>query len=165
MQCASRLTTRGRAAQRRAVTPDVVLRRATIDEILDVRHAVLRPGLPLDTARFEGDDELATRHFGAFLPAGENVACISCMRRSRAGLNAWQVRGMATRADLTGQGIGTALLGFAVAALREDAGPRLLWCNARVSAMGFWERAGWVIASDVFDIAGVGPHRVLELRI
>jgi GNAT superfamily N-acetyltransferase len=145
--------------------PDLVLRRATIEEILGVRHAVLRPGLPLDTARFAGDDEPATRHFGAFLPSGENVACVSSMRRPHGGLDAWQVRGMATRVDRAGRGIGRALLAFALAELRDEAGPRFAWCNARVSALGFWERAGWSVASDVFDIAGVGPHRVLARQL
>lgn len=145
--------------------PDVVLRRATVDEIVGVRHAVLRPGLPLETARFEGDDEPATHHFGAFLPAGENVACVSCMQRQRDGADAWQVRGLATRADLAGRGIGRALLAFALAELRDEAGARFVWCNARVSALDFWKRAGWSVASDVFDIAGVGPHRVLERQI
>lgn len=145
---------------------DLELRRAALDEILPLRHAVLRPGLLLDTARFAGDDEPATRHFGAFpRPGGAAVACVSCMRRPRAGADAWQIRGMATRADLAGRGIGRALLTVALDGLRAEDGPRLLWCNARVTALRFWERAAWTVASDVFDIPGVGPHRVLERRL
>jgi GNAT superfamily N-acetyltransferase len=157
------LTIVPRAAQAWPVSPaDLELRDAALDEILALRHAVLRPGLPLDAARFEGDDEPATRHFGAFPRAGgAAVACVSCMRRPRKGADAWQVRGMATRADLTGRGIGRALLAVALDALRAEGGPRLVWCNARVTALRFWERAGWAVASDVFDIPGVGPHRVL----
>jgi len=146
------------------VTPaDLELRRATIDEILPLRHAELRPGRPLSTARFDGDDDPATRHFGAFLrDTGELVGCVSCMRRPRAGAAAWQVRGMATRGDLVRRGIGRALLGYTVGALGAEDGPRLLWCNARVEALGFWQREGWTVASDVFDIPDVGPHRVLR---
>ena len=44
----------------------VVLRRASLEEILALRHAVLRPGLPLESAAFEGDDAPDTLHFGAF---------------------------------------------------------------------------------------------------
>jgi GNAT superfamily N-acetyltransferase len=145
---------------------DLTLRRAALDEILPLRHAELRPGLPLETARFEGDDEPGTRHFAAFLPAaGQVVGCVSCMRRARGGRDAWQVRGMATRGDLVGRGVGRALLRHALAALREEGGPDLLWCNARVVALGFWEREGWAAVSDVFDIAGVGPHRTMERRL
>jgi len=149
------------------VTPaGLELRRASLDEILPLRHAVLRPGLPLHTARFDGDDEPATRHFGAFVaPTGAAVACVSCIRRRREGADAWQVRGMATRADLAGRGIGRGLLTFALDALRAEGGPRLVWCNARVTALRFWERAGWTVASDVFEIPGVGSHRVLERRL
>jgi GNAT superfamily N-acetyltransferase len=149
------------------VSPDdLELRRASLDEILPLRHAELRPGLPLDAARFDGDDEPDTRHFGAFLRAtGAPVACVSCMRRPRDGQDAWQVRGMATRGDLVRRGIGRALLRHALAALREEGEPDLLWCNARVAALGFWERGGWRAVSDVFDIAGVGPHRTMERRL
>jgi GNAT superfamily N-acetyltransferase len=149
------------------VSPDdLELRRTSLDEILPLRHAELRPGLPLETARFDGDDEPGTRHFGAFLRAtGEAVGCVSCMRRARGGADAWQVRGMATRADLVRRGVGSALLRHALAALREDGGPDLLWCNARVAALGFWRRAGWAAVSNVFDIAGVGPHRTMERRL
>ena len=139
------------------------LRRATLDEILPLRHAELRAGLPVESARFDGDDDPTTRHYGAFLPAsGKNVCCVSCMRAPREGADAWQVRGMATRGDLVRHGIGHALLSFAVAALRAEDGPRLLWCNARTTALGFWQHEGWTVASEVFDIPGVGPHRVMQ---
>jgi GNAT superfamily N-acetyltransferase len=139
------------------------LRRASLDEILPLRHAVLRPGLPLDAARFDGDDEAGTRHFGAFLRGtGELAACVSCMRRPRDSEDAWQVRGMATRGDLVRRGVGRALLEHALAALRRERGPELLWCNARVGALRFWERQGWTVASEVFDIPGVGPHRTMQ---
>jgi GNAT superfamily N-acetyltransferase len=149
------------------VTPDdLELRRATIDEIPPLRHAELRPGLPLEAARFDGDDEPETRHFGAFLrSSGEPVACVSCMRRARGGEDAWQVRGMATRGDLVRRGIGRTLLRHALAALRDARGPELLWCNARVAALEFWEGEGWAVVSEVFDIPGVGPHRTLQGRL
>lgn len=142
---------------------DLELRHATLDEILPLRHAELRPGLALEAARFDGDDEPDTRHFGAFRRStGEPVACVSCMRRAREGRDAWQVRGMATRGDLVRRGIGRALLRHALAALREVPGPELLWCNARIAALGFWESEGWAVVSSEFDIPGVGPHRVLQ---
>jgi GNAT superfamily N-acetyltransferase len=146
------------------VSPDdLELRRASLDEILPLRHAELRPGLPPETARFDGDDEPDTLHFGAFLRAtGAPVACVSCMRRPCDGQDGWQVRGMATRGDLVRRGIGRALLRHALAALRDARGPELVWCNARVAALGFWEREGWAVVSEVFDIPGVGPHRTLQ---
>ncbi len=137
----------------------MIVRRATLDEVLALRHAELRPGLPLDTARFDGDDEPATVHVGAF--DGEDVVgCASFMRRPYEGADAWQLRGMATRADRRGQGVGAAVLAHGV-----DAVPAiLLWCNARVVAVPFYEGQGWRVVSDVFDIPTVGPHHVMTRR-
>jgi GNAT superfamily N-acetyltransferase len=140
----------------------VLLRRASLDEILALRHGVLRPGLPPESALFEGDEEAATRHFGAFDDGGA-IGCLSFVRRARGG-PAHQLRGMATAAAARGTGVGRALLGFADEALVAETGIRGLWCNARVESIGFYERVGWVVVSEVFEVPGVGPHRVMERR-
>jgi hypothetical protein len=33
-----------------------------------------------------------------------------------------------------------------------------VWCNARSPARGFYEREGFTIEGDTFEIAGIGPH-------
>lgn len=140
----------------------VRLRRATIDEIVRLRHAELRTDLPFETASFDGDHDGSTRHFGAFLiDDGAVVGCASFMVRPHEGRPAYQLRGMATRADLARHGIGGALLGLAVAQLRERDDATLFWCNARVPAVPFYARMGWRVVSDVFDVPTAGPHRVM----
>ena len=135
---------------------DVTLRRATISEILSLRRDELRPGLSLDEARFVGDDDPGSRHFGAFLAAtGENIGCASFVPAPFEGRVAHQLRGMATRADFVRRGIGAALLTFAVDALPPTP---LLWCNARIGAVPFYRRMGWRVVSDAFDVPTVGPH-------
>lgn len=135
----------------------VLVRAATRDAILALRHAVLRPGLPEDAARFDGDDDPATVHVGAFLPDGTPVGCVSLMPRP------WrdapmQLRGMATRDDVRGAGVGRALLAFVAATLPAVR----LWCNARVESAGFYARHGWTVESAPFDLPGVGPHVVMR---
>jgi GNAT superfamily N-acetyltransferase len=146
----------------RVAGSDVVLRRAALAEIVALRHAALRPGLPPESAAFDGDDAPDTHHFGAF-DGADAVGCLSFMRRDRDG-EAHQLRGMATAAALRGAGIGRALLTFAEEALVGDTGIVGLWCNARVESIGFYERLGWAVVSDVFDVPGVGPHRVMVRR-
>jgi GNAT superfamily N-acetyltransferase len=141
---------------------DHVLRRASLAEILALRHAVLRPGLPRESAVFDGDDAPSTRHYGAVV-AREAVGCLSFMRRDRDG-PAHQLRGMATAASARGTGVGRALLAFADEALVAETGICGLWCNARVESIGFYERMGWEVVSEVFDVPGVGPHRVMVRR-
>jgi GNAT superfamily N-acetyltransferase len=148
-----------------ATAPNVVLRRAILDEIFALRHGELRPGLPRATALFEGDDDPRTVHCGAFLAGGEAVGCATLTPRAWQGeTTAFQLRGMATRADLVRRGIGSALLRFALATLHAERGPVLVWCNARLAAIPFYARQGWEVVSDVFDIPTVGPHRTMIRR-
>lgn len=69
----------------------------------------------------------------------------------------WQLRGMATDPSVRGSGAGRALVteGLArVAALGGD----LVWCDARTTAVGFYERLGFTVVSGPFDKAEIGPH-------
>ena len=135
----------------------MLVRPARLDEILALRHAVLRPGRPLDTARFDGDDDATTVHVGAF--HGERlVGCASVMRRPFDAEDGLQLRGMATAPDRARQGIGTAMLLYLEEDVARSFGVRLLWCNARTSASGFCAGAGWRLVSAAFDMPDVGPH-------
>ena len=140
----------------------MIVRAARLDEILALRHAVLRPGRPLASASFDGDLDATTRHVAAF-DGTQLVACATVMRRPFAGEDAAQLRGMATAAHRTRQGIGTAVLHYVEALMASEA-VDLLWCNARTSAQRFYASQGWTAASDVFDIPDVGPHVQMTYR-
>jgi len=141
-------------------TPDALLYRlppAAVAEILPLRHRILRAGLPFDAARFEGDDEPATRHYAAV--SGEVIlGCLSLMPSAWEGRPAWQLRGMATDAAVQGRGLGRQLLEAAVADARAAAPERIFWCNARTSAVGFYEKLGWRVMSEPFDVPTAGWH-------
>jgi predicted GNAT family N-acyltransferase len=38
-----------------------------------------------------------------------------------------------------------------------------VWCNARTPARSLYERAGFTVASDEFELPEIGPHLVMEL--
>lgn len=137
--------------------PDLVLQRVPVSRILDLRCRVLRPGRPAETARFESDDAATTRHYAALVD-GEVVTCLSLVATSWEGRDAWQLRGMATADRHRRQGFGSRLLAHAVAELRHDGASRVVWCNARVGAIDFYRSLGWIIVSEPFEIAGIGPH-------
>jgi GNAT superfamily N-acetyltransferase len=134
------------------------IRRASIKEIIDLRQAVLRHGLPRETAIFPGDEAPTARHYAAV--AGESiVGCATLHLNQWKGTPAWQLRGMATSPEFRGVGTGRALVSFFESEILADAAvPRQLWCNARVPAAGFYQKLGWQIESDVFDIPTAGPH-------
>lgn len=143
--------------------------RVKVEEILSLRHRVLREGLPLETARFDGDDEPNTWHFGVYLASeegrsrGEAIGCASFVLNSLDGEPAWQLRGMATDAGYRGQGIGGMMLAFTEETLMRE-GVRLFWCNARLGAVSFYEMHGWSCISETFEIPTVGLHRKMLLR-
>src|SRR5690242_5021786 len=136
---------------------DVVVRRVSLDDVLPLRHAVLRPGRPLATARFDGDAEPATMHVAA-RDGDVVVGCAAVLRRALDGRDAAQVRGMATAPAHRRRGVGTAVLRFVERVVAREWRLPLAWCNARVEAVAFYETAGWRVVSAEFDVPEVGPH-------
>jgi GNAT superfamily N-acetyltransferase len=142
----------------------IVYRRASREEITDLRHVILRAGLPRESAIFDGDDETTTAHFAAADDACV-VWCVTLMRRPFDDQDAWQLRGMAVVPHLRGAGVGAKLLAQAEQHVRDAGGPTILWCNAREPAVGFYARHGWQIVSDRFDIPTAGPHFRMVRRL
>ncbi len=134
------------------------LRRAAVDEILPLRHAVLIAGTDRTTPHFDGDDATDTFHLGAFTIDGACVGCMSLMRSRLGDRPAYQLRGMATAPAHRGRGLGAAMLAFAEQQVGEQTAITALWCNARTPAAGFYQRHGWRRVAEPFDIPGVGEH-------
>jgi GNAT superfamily N-acetyltransferase len=151
------------------MSEQIEFRRCTLQEIVDLRHGILRAGLPRDTAIFPGDALSTTRHFGAFILRDGIARAVGCATFHLSWWEdapAWQLRGMATAADVRGKGVGRALLQLAERELLfNESGLNVFWCNARVPATGFYELMGWSVVSDVFDIATAGPHVRMFRRI
>ena len=114
---------------------------------------MLRPGQPIAAARWPGDAE--AEHFVAESPDRGEILGVASVFSAPLGADGpyGQLRGMAVAPAARGGGVGLALLRAV-----EAAHPEGLWCNARVSALGFYEAAGWRVISEEFEILGVGPH-------
>jgi GNAT superfamily N-acetyltransferase len=139
---------------------DVVVRDAAACELIDLRHQVLRAGLPREEGIFAKDDDPATLHVGAF--AGDrNVGCATMMQEAYKGQPAYRLRGMAVDPDFHRLGIGRRMLDLLESRVRESKHATFLWCNARTPAVPFYEQLGWTIVSDEFDIPTAGPHFVM----
>jgi GNAT superfamily N-acetyltransferase len=134
----------------------VEIREAGVEEIVDLRHRVLRAGLPRQSAVFEGDRGGSTRHFAAVV-GGTVVGCLTLHLNEWEGEPAYQLRGMATDDTVRGTGVGMMLMHAAEAYVRSTGVP-MMWCNARVPAVGFYLRTGWKVMSEEFDIPTAGPH-------
>jgi len=176
------------------------MRRCRVGDIIPLRHAVLRPGRPVETAHFDKDELPTTIHYGLF-HGGEPLVCLSLLQswlpatevetflRSvdqvgaevgvRSGkpvrvqngersvdqvgaeattVHAWQLRGMATAEVTQGSGLGSRLLKFAQIDAQTAGFSKIFWCNARLKAVPFYEKNGWIVISGEFDVPGIGPH-------
>jgi GNAT superfamily N-acetyltransferase len=153
------------------MTAEIEICRVGVEKILDLRHRILRAGMPPESARFEGDEADTTLHLAAYgLGAsgradGQAIGCLSLMLNSFEGESAWQLRGMAVEEGLQQRGLGRQLLTQAEAAAESEDRARLLWCNARVPAAGFYQKHGWAIVSEVFEIPTAGPHVKMSKRL
>jgi len=147
----------------------LVVRRARVDEIFPLRHAVLRPGRPVTYSDY-GEDDGAV-HVGAW-DDGELVGCATVFPDPWPGSpgwpaepRAWRLRGMAVDPSRQGAGIGGLVLAEAVAAAVE-AGAPLMWANGRSAALRFYARHGWEVAGDEFVTADTGlPHFPIVLAL
>lgn len=154
--------------------PDLTVDRISAAQTHPLRMEVLRPGRPVSECEFPGDDDELTFHAGARLD-GRIVSIASMYRESRAADapggapvgpdhaagTAWRLRGMATEPELRGSGAGRAALEACLTFALEH-GATLAWCNARTPATGFYERMGWTVLGEEFEIPTAGPHFVME---
>ena len=141
----------------------VVVRAARVEEIIDLRHRVLRAGLPRETAHFDGDQLTTTNHFAATI-AGKVVGCATIIRSQWDSEPAWQLRGMAVDDAARSLGIGKELLD-AIDQFVRNSPTRLMWCNARVPAVGFYLKMRWTVMSEEFEVPTAGPHLKMLKRI
>lgn len=141
-------------------TADV--RAITPAQVRQLRHAVLRPFDPPEKLVYAGDDDPDTLHAGAF--EGDALVGIASVCREPMPDGSddghWRLRGMATLPEARGRGYGRALLEHCFAHIRSQGGT-LLWCNARVAALGFYEHLGFVAQGEQFEIVPIGPHYVM----
>jgi GNAT superfamily N-acetyltransferase len=126
-----------------------------------LRARVLRPGRPVAHARLAADDHPDAAAFAAIDRAGTVVgAAIVCpdpcpWRPDHDG--AWRLRAMATDPAWRRRGIGAQVVAAVLAHVRA-AGGTLVWCQARVTARRFYERAGFAAHGDEWVDPEIGPH-------
>jgi len=137
------------------------IRHITPTEARPIRHQVLRPGQPVETVMFPGDDDPTTVHYGAAL-RGELIGIVSLFHQKPDWTNedSWMMRGMATIPDYQGKGYGEALVQRCIEHAKHKGG-KILWFNARTSAVDFYKKLGFETRGEVFDVEGGGPHIVM----
>ena len=129
---------------------------------LELRFKVLRIGMPRGSEYYPGvDDDDDTRFLCAYID-GEIVGCATLQLDPREGCK-YRIRGMAVDSEFRNRGIGSDIVKkLQNEVKKEETG---IWCNARIKAVPMYERCGFEIVSEIFEIEGIGPHHDMEWKV
>lgn len=121
-----------------------------------IRHEVMYPNLPFDAIKLPSDPDGI--HFGLYV--GEWLTCVvSVFNNDRI----YQFRKLATLDALQGKGYGSMLLTYIIAFIKQEGGTKI-WCNARASAVTFYERFGFKVLGEEFSEQGI-IFVIMELEL
>jgi predicted GNAT family N-acyltransferase len=144
----------------------MIVRQIEAKDTMHIRKQVLRPDGDIEECIFEGDDSESTFHLGGYID--DELASIASFYLDNhpkiKDTYQFRLRGMATLPQFRKRGLSQALLQTAFPMIKQN-NIETLWCNARTTAQGFYEKAGFEVVSDIFDIPGVGPHVVMIKEI
>ena len=118
-----------------------------------LRRDVLYPDEPLYQMEMEEDNH--GYHFGAF-EHNRLIAVVSLFPLD----GDFQFRKFAVLPEAQGKGVGRTLLNY-ITDFAINEGGSSLWCNARVSAIGFYVRYGFRQTGDTFHRNGV-DYEIME---
>jgi GNAT superfamily N-acetyltransferase len=137
----------------------LVAQEVALEQTRALRQSVLRP--------HESVQEMAAgeaeRAYAAGVSEGTALIAVGLIAPSPERGD-WRVRGMATAPPARNRGAGAAVLDELLRHARAN-GAASVWCNARTPALRFYERAGFSVVSEVFEIVPIGPHVVMERNL
>tara|TARA_R110001583_G_scaffold26571_2_gene95710 strand:+ start:12311 stop:12718 length:408 start_codon:yes stop_codon:yes gene_type:complete len=125
-------------------------------ETLPIRHQVLWPSKPVEFCKVEGD-EIAS-HYGAYIE--ETLACVASIYID--GSTA-RLRKFATLEHFQAKGIGSKMLLYILRELAEN-GIEYFWCDARKSALGFYQQFGLERQGEAFEKSGVLYYKMARIN-
>jgi GNAT superfamily N-acetyltransferase len=135
----------------------------TLPDVMQLRVAVLRKGTPATDCNYPEDTYPDVVHFG-IIHEGTAIATSSWFMKEcpeTPGVLAMQLKGMAVTNELQGAGLGSLLIDAGLA-LANERGAIIAWARARDSALGFYERLGFVSTGDGFiDGPTAMPHHIV----
>ena len=135
----------------------------TPPETQSLRHRVLWPHLPspevcvIDIDNREDAFHVGVFHDGILISIGS----FFCMQSPRLPHETqYRLRAMATDPDYRRMHAGEHVITFATEALRKRY-VGVLWCDARLVAVPFYESIGFSKFDDVYEVPLIGPHHFM----
>ncbi|CAH0538966.1 GNAT family N-acetyltransferase [Vibrio marisflavi] len=132
------------------------IRAIDLQQVLPIRHQVLWPNEPIEYCIVDGDE--TAEHFGAFL--NNKLVCVASIYLDNTHA---RLRKFATLPAYQTQGIGSAMIQFIIHFLSNKQMTRF-WCDARESALPFYQRFNMKEEGNRFYKNGV-PYFKVSLNL
>ncbi len=144
----------------------IALKKITPTELYPIRHEILRKGEPFEKCIYANDDAESTCHFGLY-EDGVLAGVVSLFETKSTSFNdalQFQIRGMAVLEQHQKKGYGAALVRAVELHLNANHSHYTLWFNARIIAVGFYEKMGFEKIGDQFEIEPIGMHYIMHKK-
>lgn len=141
------------------------------EDTYPLRQKVLRPHQSVKECQYQGDHDDMTAHFGAFSKNKlvDLVGIVSIYKAQSSQLElfldhpcleSWQLRAMAVSHLVRKKGYGLELLTKAEVYATLQ-GATYVWANSRINAIRFYQKAGYSLLGNEFEISGIGSHYLI----
>tara|TARA_B100001094_G_C18172832_1_gene796146 strand:- start:2125 stop:2568 length:444 start_codon:yes stop_codon:yes gene_type:complete len=138
---------------------DILLKKVSSSELLDIRSKVLRNNASHENCKFNGDNKKSSIHIGAYIN-DKIIGGISIIKNNsnyKELKNCYQLRGMCVLDSFQNNGIGNKILSEAE---KECKNSKIIniWMNARIKAAPFYLRSNYIDLGIRYDIKDIGLH-------
>ena len=144
----------------------VEINKVDAEKIRPLRHSELRKGQDYSTTSYLKDYEEGTFHMACIVD-DKIVTCATFYAQKSMKIksnNAYRLRGMATDSQFQRKGYARNLMLESFKELKKR-DCDMVWCNARLVAVNFYESLGFKITGDLFNIEAIGPHYYMYKEI
>lgn len=142
-------------------------RQITAEQTRDIRHRVLWPHKArMEDCTIDIDHRADAIHLGTF-DGDRIVSVLSLFEMNTPKLDyprQYRLRVMGTDPDYGGKGAGKLIVDLAKDLLSQK-GYDVIWCDARKVALGFYEKLGFAIIDEWYDVPEIGPHKLMYFEL
>ena len=139
----------------------MIIKKITAKETYVIRHPILRKGLPLESCKFENDNNPNSIHLCA-IEEDKLIAIISALPNKCPDFpekKAYQIRGVAVLEEYRGKGVASTLMKEIEKIIKEKYSIDLIWLNSRIKASKLYLKNNYKPYGEVFEVKYSGVHQ------
>jgi len=132
-----------------------------LEKYFNLRFEILRK--PWNQSPSSTKDEWEDQSIHVLMLDEQNEA-IACGRLQLNSKEEGQIRSMAVRDDMQGKGFGKKIIGY-IEAKAMELGLKKIDLDARINAVKFYEKSGYMVIGESYLLFGIIPHFKMEKKL